>query len=110
MERKKRSKGMGWESCYVKKIYGTFGVEMRAYGQKLVKFCKHTDTQTHASKLVAEILTVCCNMFVLHTRVKTNTFFNRCAQYKIRLNPAFISRLPLYYISSDKKTMGNVCI
>ena len=51
MERKKRSKGRGWESCYVKKIYGTFGVEMRAYGQKLVKFCKHTD----ASKLVVEI-------------------------------------------------------
>ena len=42
MERKKLSKGRGWESCYVKKIYGTFGVEMRAYGQKLVKFCKHT--------------------------------------------------------------------
>ena len=35
----------------MKKIYGTFGVEMRAYGQKLVKFCKHTD----ASKLVVEI-------------------------------------------------------
>ena len=34
MERKKRSKGSGWESCYVKKMYGTFGVEMRAYGQK----------------------------------------------------------------------------
>ena len=38
MERKKRSKGRGWDSCYVKTIYGTFGVEMRAYGQKLVKF------------------------------------------------------------------------
>ena len=36
----------------MKKIYGTFGVEMRAYGQKLVKFCKHT----YASKLVVEIL------------------------------------------------------
>ena len=35
----------------MKKIYGTFGVEMRAYGQKLVKFCKYTD----ASKLVVEI-------------------------------------------------------
>ena len=45
MERKKRSKGRGWESCYVKKIYGTFGVEM---GQKLFKFCTHT----HAAKLV----------------------------------------------------------
>ena len=43
MERKKRSKGRGWESCYVKKCYGMFGVEMRAYGQKLVKFCTHTD-------------------------------------------------------------------
>ena len=45
MERKKRSKGRGWESCYVKKNYGTFGVEMRAYGQKLVKFCTHTHTR-----------------------------------------------------------------
>ena len=48
MERKKRSKGRGWESCYVKKIYGTFGVEMRAYGQKLVQFCKHTHTHARA--------------------------------------------------------------
>ena len=47
MERKKRSKGRGWESCYVKKIYGTFGVEMRSYGQKLVKLCTHTHTHTH---------------------------------------------------------------
>ena len=30
----------------MKKIYGTFGVEMRAYGQKLVKFCTHTHTHT----------------------------------------------------------------
>ena len=51
MERTKRSKGREWESCCVKKIDGTFGVEMRAYGQKLVKFCKHTD----ASKLVVEM-------------------------------------------------------
>ena len=35
-------------------FFGTFGVEMRAYGQKLVKFCKHT--HTHASKLVVEII------------------------------------------------------
>ena len=49
MERKKRSKGRGWESCCVKKIYGTFGVEMRAYGQKLVKFCTQTHTQTGQS-------------------------------------------------------------
>ena len=55
MERQKRSKGRVWESCCVKKIYGTFGIEMRAYGQKLVKFCKHTD----ASKLVVEMSRKC---------------------------------------------------
>ena len=31
----------------MKKMYGMFGVEMRAYGQKLVKFCTHTHTHTH---------------------------------------------------------------
>ena len=50
MERKKRSKGRGWESCYVKKIYGTFGVEMRAYGQKFVEFCTHTHTHVTVFK------------------------------------------------------------
>ena len=35
----------------MKKMYGTFGVEMRAYGQKFVKFCTHT----HAAKLVVEM-------------------------------------------------------
>ena len=48
MERKKRSKGSVWEFCYANKIFGTFGVEMRSCGQKLVKFC----TLTHAAKLV----------------------------------------------------------
>ena len=42
MERKKRSKSNGWECCYANRIFGTFGVEMRACGQKLVKFCWHT--------------------------------------------------------------------
>ena len=41
--KKKRSKISALESCYANRFYGTFGVEMRAYGQKLVKFC----TQTH---------------------------------------------------------------
>ena len=54
MERKKRSKGRGWESCYVKKIYGTFGVEMRAYGQKFVKFCTHTHTRLSYSSIDTE--------------------------------------------------------
>ena len=35
----------------MKKIYGTFVVEMRAYGQKLVKFCKHTDTPGNLSSI-----------------------------------------------------------
>ena len=52
MERKKHSKGSGWECCYANKIFGTFGVEMRACGQKLVKFC----TLTHAAKLLVEIV------------------------------------------------------
>ena len=56
MERKKRSKGRGWESCYVKKIYGTFGVEMRAYGQKLVKFCTHTHTRLSYSSIDKKII------------------------------------------------------
>ena len=51
MERKKRSKGSVWEFCYANKIFGTFGVEMRALGQKLVKFC----TLTHAARLVVRI-------------------------------------------------------
>ena len=48
MERKKRSRGSVWEFCYANKIFGTFGLEMRACGQKFVKFC----TLTHAAKLV----------------------------------------------------------
>ena len=48
MARKKRSKGSVWEFCYANTIFGTFGVEMRLCGQKLVNFC----TLTHAAKLV----------------------------------------------------------
>ena len=51
MERKKRSKGSVWEFCYANKIFGTFGVEMRAPGHKLIKFC----TLTHAAKLVVRV-------------------------------------------------------
>ena len=47
MERKKRSKGSVWEFCYASKIFGTFGDEIRALWQKLVKFCAHTNTHTH---------------------------------------------------------------
>ena len=51
MERKKRSKGSVWEFCYANKIFGTFGDEIKALGQKLVKLGGHT----HAAKLVVEI-------------------------------------------------------
>ena len=50
MERRKRSKGSVWEFCYANKIFGTFGDEMRAYGQKLVQFCTHTYTHTLTHK------------------------------------------------------------
>ena len=55
MERKKRSKGSVWEFCYANKIFGTFGVEMRAFGQKFVKLCTLTHTLTHAAKLVVRL-------------------------------------------------------
>ena len=55
MERKKRSKGSVYEFCYANKIFGTFGDEIKACGQKFVKFCTHTHTHTHAAKLVVEI-------------------------------------------------------
>ena len=51
MERKKRSKGSLWEFCYANKIFRTFGDEIKACGQKLVKFCAHT----HAAQLVVEM-------------------------------------------------------
>ena len=38
MERKKRSKGSVWELCYANKIFGTFGVEMRATGRNWSNF------------------------------------------------------------------------
>ena len=52
MERKKRSKGSLWEFCYANKIFGTFGDEIKACGQKLANFA-----HTHAAKLVVEIIT-----------------------------------------------------
>ena len=55
MERKKRSKGSVWEFCYANKIFGPYGFEIRACGQKLVNFCAHTHTHTTAAKLVVRI-------------------------------------------------------
>ena len=65
MERKKRSKGRGWESCYVRKIYGTFGVEMRAYGQKLVQFCKHLTLRFAYEPHNCHKLAVCRPLYLL---------------------------------------------
>ena len=44
MERKKRSKGSVWEFCYANKIFGTFGVEMRAKRPEIGHIL-HTDTR-----------------------------------------------------------------
>ena len=76
MERKKRSKGSVWEFCYANKFFGTFGDEIKAYGQKLVKFCAHTHTHTHththararAAKLVVEM--------------NTNAYSKRCTVHR----------------------------
>ena len=43
--KKKRSKISGLESCCANRIYVLIGVELRPYGQKLVKFCTHTHTR-----------------------------------------------------------------
>ena len=56
MELKKRSKGSVWEFCYAKFFFGTFGFEMKACGQKLVKCCTLTHIHTTAAKLVVRIL------------------------------------------------------
>ena len=62
----------------MKKIHGMFGVEMRAYGQKLVKFCTHTDTQTHASKLVVE-------MYITGKQLTTQSTCNDIAVCTVRV-------------------------
>ena len=69
MERKKkRSKISALESCYANRIYGTFGVEMRAYGQKLVKFC----TQTHRRVNLSSIDELNKLTFRLHSQCYEN--------------------------------------
>ena len=80
MERKKRSKGSVWEFCYANKIFGTFGDEIKAFGQKLVTFCTHTHTHTHtrAAKLVVE-------MYLIHP-----PFFCRSAAPHRQKYPAIV--------------------
>ena len=114
MERKKRSKGSVWEFCYANKIFGMFGFEMRACGQKLVKFCTltHTHTRTHArththttaAKLVGRIMTITWHVkrseqyYVLESVIHKNFFFNLSRQINTR--PHFV--LPVH------KTDGRV--
>ena len=61
--KKKRSKISALESCYANRIYWTFGVEMRAYGQKLVKFCTQTHRRVNLSS--KDITLVHCLQFQL---------------------------------------------
>ena len=83
MERKKRSKGSVWEFWYANKIFGTFGVEMRASGQKLVKFC----TLTHAAKLVVRIARQYSCSSVLKPLDFVNIMCGRLAQYRYAYSP-----------------------
>ena len=55
MEGKKRSKGRGWESCYVRDVW----CRNESVRAKLVQFCTHTHARTHAraAKLVVEMAT-----------------------------------------------------
>ena len=47
----------------LKTIYGTFGVEMRAYGRKLVKFCTHTDTHVDRRGNLSSIDMLVCTVY-----------------------------------------------
>ena len=59
----------------MKKIYGTFGVEMRAYGQKFVKFCTHTDTRVNLSSIdaLASVISKLVEVIIL---VRTEMYMN----------------------------------
>ena len=59
----------------MKKIYGMSGVEMRAYGQKLVKFCTHTHTYTDRRVNLSSIdeHSDCINCTVGHNEVMTSS-------------------------------------
>ena len=106
MERKKRSKGSGWECCYANKIFGTFGVEMRSCGQKLVKFC----TLTHAAKLVVEksveffidLLFLCPSSSRQRYRCSLCKFLPPCFHRRLGVPILFLLLLlfdPLYILS-----------
>ena len=62
----------------MKKIYGTFGVEMRAYGQKLVKFC--TQTHTHRRVNLSSI-----DVYIFFSSVKGPKMFYILKMYKALL-------------------------
>ena len=55
MERKKRSIGRGWESCYVKKILRDVWCRNESVRAEIGQML-HTHTHTHAAKLVVEII------------------------------------------------------
>ena len=94
MERKKRSKGRGWESCYVKKIYGTFGVEMRAYGQKLVKFCTHTHTRLSYSSNDRYIFL--CSTYIPAQEISQRSATGRLARTSMPLSVRWHEKNPYY--------------
>ena len=71
------------EKAIGNKIFGTFGVEMRSNGQKLVKCCTLTHTMTHVAKLVVR-------MAIIYIEVNNNkvnlSMLYKAVQYSVILN------------------------
>ena len=69
MERKKRSKGRGWESCYVKKNVRDVwcrNESVQAEIGQILQTHTHTHTRARASKLVVEIINVLSPRYKCH--------------------------------------------
>ena len=104
MECKKRSKGSVWEFCYANKIFGMFGFEMRACGQKLVKFCTLTHIHTTAAKLVVRMSLLHPSIHpaqdVSHTQIDHTQFSTtkcvRCNDSKHEVSSFFDQNIAIY--------------
>ena len=72
------------------KNFGTFGVEMRAYGQKLVKFCTHTHTRLSYSSRFIEMIWLKNyqnNIYTTSSLAATSLCFNRSKKWVINTRP-----------------------
>ena len=121
MERKKRSKGSVWEFCYANKIFGTFGAEMRAPGQKLVKFCTLTHT---TAKLLVRLIVPPFNQIVTPTRPRKqptgvvvtvdgplkNVFPKVGYHLSLLRVKSLWSHIELFFASPSWKTLTSDCV